>query len=59
MPSTLAGLVSMTEFAVQAEGFGFEVGAVFQVFQGFQRQVEEVAAAAGGVEHAVGLEPLG
>jgi hypothetical protein len=30
---------------VQAEGFGVEVGAVFEVFEGAQAEVEEVAGA--------------
>ncbi len=44
--------------ALQAELLGLEVGAVLDVLQRLQRQVEEVAAAAGRVEHAVGLELL-
>ena len=46
------------ELAVQAEGFGVEVGAVFEVFEGAQAEVQEVAGAAGGVEHAEVLEPF-
>ncbi len=37
---------------VQAELLGFQHHFVLQVFEGFQRQIEKVAAAAGGVEHA-------
>jgi len=44
--------------ALQAQLFGFQVHLVLDVLQAAQRQVEEVAAAAGRVEHAVGLQPL-
>ena len=46
------------KLAVQAQRFGVEVGAVFDVLERFQGKVEKVAAAAGGVEHTVGPEPL-
>ena len=44
------------DLALQAEGFGFEVGAVFQILEGFQREVEEVARSACGIKHAVGFQ---
>ena len=44
--------------ALQAQRLGLQVDLVLDVLQALQRQVEEVAAAAGRVEHAVGLQPL-
>ncbi len=46
------------DLAVQAEGFGVQVGPVLQVLEGFQGEVEEVAGAAGRVQHPVVLQPL-
>jgi hypothetical protein len=44
------------ERRLQAEFVGVDVGALFDVAQGFEGEVEEVAAAAGGVEHAEVVE---
>ena len=41
----------------EAELLDVDVDALFDVAQGFEREVEEVAAAAGGVEHAEMVEP--
>ena len=46
------------EAAGQAERLGLEVGAVLDVLERAQREIEEVARAAGGVEHAERLEPF-
>jgi hypothetical protein len=40
---------------LQAEFLGVDVGAFFDVAQGFEGEVEEVAGAAGRVEYAEGL----
>jgi len=44
------------EFGLQAEFLGVDVGAFFDVAQGFEGEVEEVAAATGRVEDAVVVE---
>jgi hypothetical protein len=52
----LCGPVCMLSSALQAEFLGVDVGAFFDVAQGFEGEVEEVAGAAGGVEDAEVVE---
>ena len=54
MPRTASG-PTCGEAAGQAEGLALEVDAVLDVLERAQGEVEEVAGAAGGVEHAEGL----
>ncbi len=42
---------------LEAEIAGFDAHALFQVPQGLERQVEEVARAAGGIQHAEFVQP--
>ena len=44
--------------ALEAHRLGFEIDLVLDILQALQRQVEEIAAAAGRVEHAIGAQPF-
>ena len=46
------------DLALQAQRLGLQVGLVLNIFQAFERQVQEVATAASRVEHPKVLQPL-
>ena len=55
IPLTLAG-TDGGEGALEAHRLGLELDAVLQVLEGVQREVEEVAGAAGGIEDGEGAQ---
>jgi hypothetical protein len=48
----------LRELALRAEGFGLNHRLMLQILERQQREVEEVAGTAGGVQHPEGAQPV-